>query len=79
MRSWLGDAGLVDHVSLSVADSPDEVDAFHAAALAHGGRSLDAPRVRPEFGGLYSASMLDPEGNVIEVANDPSDAGWTGS
>jgi catechol 2,3-dioxygenase-like lactoylglutathione lyase family enzyme len=57
------------HIAFS-AVSRDEVDAFHAAAVNHGGTSLDAPRIRPEFGGLYSAYLLDPDGNVLEIAYD---------
>jgi catechol-2,3-dioxygenase len=56
-----------------VARSQEEVRAFHQAAIEHGGRSLDGPRTRPEFGGLYSAYVEDPEGNVVEVIFDPAD------
>lgn len=53
------------HVAF-VAANRDQVDRFHAAALSHGGTSLDAPRERPEFG-LYSAYLADAEGNGVEV------------
>jgi hypothetical protein len=49
------------HVAL-VGDSRDRVDAFHAAGVASGGTSLDGPRLRPEFGGLSSAYLADPDG-----------------
>jgi catechol 2,3-dioxygenase-like lactoylglutathione lyase family enzyme len=42
------------HVAF-VAPSREAVDRFHQAARDVGGESLDAPRDRPEFGGLYSA------------------------
>lgn len=54
------------------ASSREVVDAFHAAALAAGGRSLSEPRERPEFGtGYYSAYVVDHEGNGLEAAYRP--------
>lgn len=51
-----------------LADGPDSVDAFHAAALAAGGRSAGEPGVRPEHSGdYYAARVLDPDGNAIEA------------
>src|SRR5918999_207791 len=42
------------HVAFAAA-SREEVDGFHAAAVAVGGRSVDEPRHRPEFAiGFYS-------------------------
>lgn len=43
------------------------VDAFHAAALAHGGRDNGAPGVRPYHPDYYAAFVLDPDGNNIEA------------
>ncbi|AKC87105.1 VOC family protein [Pseudoxanthomonas suwonensis] len=43
------------------------VDAFHAAALAHGGRDNGAPGERPYHPGYYAAFALDPDGNNIEA------------
>ena len=43
------------------------VDAFHAAALAHGGRDNGAPGERPYHPGYYAAFLLDPDGNNIEA------------
>ena len=43
------------------------VDAFHAAALAHGGRDNGAPGARPYHPGYYAAFVLDPDGNNIEA------------
>jgi catechol 2,3-dioxygenase-like lactoylglutathione lyase family enzyme len=55
------------HVAFA-ADSREEVDAFHAAALAEGGREHGAPGPRPEYSeGYYGAFVLDPDGNNVEA------------
>jgi catechol 2,3-dioxygenase-like lactoylglutathione lyase family enzyme len=52
------------------ADSQDQVDAFHAAALAAGGRDNGAPGPRPEYSaGYYGAFVLDPDGHNIEAVH----------
>jgi catechol 2,3-dioxygenase-like lactoylglutathione lyase family enzyme len=43
------------------------VDAFHQAALAHGGEDHGAPGERPYHPGYYAAFVLDPDGNNIEA------------
>ncbi|HVV63718.1 MAG TPA: VOC family protein [Pseudolabrys sp.] len=44
------------------------VDAFHAAALGHGGASDGAPGLRPQHGvGYYAAFIRDVDGNRIEA------------
>lgn len=44
------------------------VDAFHAAAIAAGGRDNGAPGLRPRYHpDYYGAFVLDPDGNNIEV------------
>ncbi len=43
------------------------VDAFHKAALAHGGRDNGAPGERPYHPDYYAAFVLDPDGNNIEA------------
>lgn len=43
------------------------VDAFHQAALAHGGRDNGGPGERPYHPGYYGAFVLDPDGNNIEA------------
>jgi catechol 2,3-dioxygenase-like lactoylglutathione lyase family enzyme len=43
------------------------VDAFHKAALAHGGRDNGAPGERSYHPGYYAAFVLDPDGNNIEA------------
>ena len=51
-----------------------EVDAFHAAALAAGGRSDGAPGLRPhDRVRYYAAFVIDPDGNRIEAVTFPSD------
>jgi catechol 2,3-dioxygenase-like lactoylglutathione lyase family enzyme len=63
----LGDAPAVgSHVALT-ASSPAQVDAFHAAALAAGGRDNGAPGERPYGGLYYAAFVLDPDGHNIEA------------
>lgn len=55
------------HVAFA-ADSREQVDAFHAAALAAGGRENGAPGLRPHYGeGYYGAFVLDPDGHNIEA------------
>lgn len=43
------------------------VDAFHKAALAHGGKDNGAPGPRPYHPGYYAAFVIDPDGNNIEA------------
>ncbi len=55
------------HVALVAATRAD-VDAFHAAALAVGGRDNGAPGLRPEYHpNYYGAFVLDPDGNNVEA------------
>lgn len=50
-------------------DSPDEVDAFVARAVALGGRTVK-PAERVFWGG-YSGYFSDPDGHLWEVAHNP--------
>lgn len=53
-------------------DAPDRaaVDAFHAGAMAHGGRDLGAPGLREHYGPTYYAAfVLDPDGYKIEAVH----------
>ncbi len=44
------------------------VHAFHAAALAHGGRCDGPPGPRPHYhASYYAAFVLDPDGNRLEA------------
>ncbi len=50
--------------------SPDrkKVDAFHAAAVAAGGRDNGKPGLRADYGpSYYAAFAIDPDGNNIEA------------
>ncbi|TWG94663.1 catechol 2,3-dioxygenase-like lactoylglutathione lyase family enzyme [Mesorhizobium sp. J18] len=50
------------------ADSRADVDAFHAAAIAAGGRDNGAPGLRPHYHpDYYGAFVIDPDGNNIEA------------
>jgi len=55
------------HVALA-APSRQAVQAFHAAALAAGGRDNGAPGLRPDYGAhYYAAFVIDPEGHRREA------------
>ena len=54
------------HIAFQAQDRA-MVDAFHQAALAHGGRDNGAPGERPYHPGYYAAFVLDPDGNNIEA------------
>lgn len=55
------------HVAFGVR-TPEQVDAFHAAALAAGGTDNGPPDWRPIYHpGYYGAFVLDPDGNNIEA------------
>jgi catechol 2,3-dioxygenase-like lactoylglutathione lyase family enzyme len=61
------------HICLR-AKSTAEVDAFHAAALAAGGRSDGEPGIRPhDRVRYYAAFIVDPDGNRIEAVTFPSE------
>jgi catechol 2,3-dioxygenase-like lactoylglutathione lyase family enzyme len=54
------------HVAFQAADRA-MVDAFHKAALAHGGKDNGAPGERAYHPGYYAAFVRDPDGNNIEA------------
>ncbi len=54
------------HIAFQAQDRA-MVDAFHKAALAHGGRDNGAPGERAYHPGYYAAFVLDPDGNNIEA------------
>jgi len=64
-----GPAGAGNGTMLSLrAASRAQVDAAHAAALAHGGHDEGAPGLRPRYGpGFYAAYMRDPDGNKLNA------------
>jgi catechol 2,3-dioxygenase-like lactoylglutathione lyase family enzyme len=48
------------------ATSRAQVNAFHAAALAHGGASEGEPGLRPQYNAdFYAAYVRDPDGNKL--------------
>jgi len=67
---WIGlraDPQTGAHIAFA---SPDRatVDAFHAAALAAGGRDNGKPGLRPHYhANYYGAFVLDPDGHNIEA------------
>ena len=76
---WIGDTRAATtgaHVAFNAVGEA-QVQAFHAAALAAGGRDNGAPGPRPEYHpGYYDAFVLDPDGNNIEaVFHGAADAG----
>ncbi|MDD3445609.1 MAG: VOC family protein [Zavarzinia sp.] len=68
---WISTADRAMTPGLHVAfTAPDRatVDAFHAAALAAGGRDNGAPGLRPHYHpNYYGAFVLDPDGHNIEA------------
>lgn len=60
------------HLAFS-APNRRAIDAFHAAALAAGGRDHGGPGPRPHYGAsYYAAFVVDPDGHHIEaVINQP--------
>jgi catechol 2,3-dioxygenase-like lactoylglutathione lyase family enzyme len=55
------------HVAFA-ADRREQVDAFHAAAVAAGGRDNGPPGLRPQYSdGYYGAFVLDPDGHNVEA------------
>jgi catechol 2,3-dioxygenase-like lactoylglutathione lyase family enzyme len=67
---WIG-TGVIPkggaHVAF-VAGTHAEVDAFHRAAIAAGGRDNGPPGLRPQYHpNYYAAFVFDPDGNNIEA------------
>ena len=55
------------HVAF-VAESREQVDAFHRAALEAGGQDHGAPGLRPHYhANYYAAFVIGPDGHNIEV------------
>ncbi|MGO1076675.1 VOC family protein [Inquilinus sp. CA228] len=61
------------HIAFGAPDRAS-VDAFHAAALAAGGRDNGAPGPRPHYHpNYYGAFVIDPDGHHVEaVCHDPA-------
>ena len=69
-RLWIGAFGPAAspiHFAFR-ADRRAEVHAFHAAALAAGGRENGPPGPRPNYGpDFYAAFVIDPDGHNVEA------------
>lgn len=67
---WIGSEGKTTppaHLAF-LAQSRAEVDAFHGAALANGGRDNGAPGLRPHYHpNYYAAFVFDLDGHNIEA------------
>ncbi|MBJ3785223.1 VOC family protein [Devosia sediminis] len=68
---WVGDGGALTggrmHVAFA-AKSRADVDAFYAAAMAHGGKDNGAPGLREHYHPTYyGAFVFDPDGHNIEA------------
>ena len=59
----------VGNGSMPAFDAPSRaaVDAFYAAALAHGGTDEGAPGLRPFGPAFYAAYVRDPDGNKLSA------------
>ncbi|MFC5343373.1 VOC family protein (plasmid) [Brevundimonas staleyi] len=67
-----GPRGTGIHIAFE-AESRAAVDAFYAAAIAHGGRDNGPPGIRPHYHpAYYAAFVIDPDGvNVEAVCQRP--------
>jgi len=66
---WIGKGASVEpaHVAFE-AKSKEEVEAFHRAALAAGGKDNGRPGYRKQYWpGYYAAFVYDPDGHNIEA------------
>jgi catechol 2,3-dioxygenase-like lactoylglutathione lyase family enzyme len=67
---WIGRYGAVPqgiHIAFAAPDRA-AVRAFHAAALAAGGRDNGAPGLRPQYhAAYYGAFVFDPDGHNVEA------------
>lgn len=60
------------HLAFS-APNREAVDAFHAAALARGGKDNGGPGPRPHYGpNYYAAFVVDPDGYEVEAVINKS-------
>ncbi|HTU09519.1 MAG TPA: VOC family protein [Allosphingosinicella sp.] len=67
---WIdqGEPATAVHFAFQAKDRA-QVDAWHAAVLAAGGRDNGAPGERPYHPGYYAAFALDPDGNNVEAVH----------
>src|SRR4051812_1307032 len=64
------------HLHLAfVAETREQVDAFHRAALDAGGKDNGAPGLRPQYNATYYAAfVIGPDGHNIEAVCHEADA-----
>lgn len=74
IRLWItkpydGQAASFGNGTMPAFDAPTRaaVDAFHAAALAHGGSDEGAPGLRPFGPSFYASYVRDPDGNKLSA------------
>lgn len=74
IRFWVtkpydGMPATVGNGSMPAFDAPTRaaVDAFHRAALAHGGSDEGAPGLRPHGPHFYACYVRDPDGNKLSA------------
>ena len=62
------------HICFTAPDAA-AIDAFHATAIAAGGRDNGAPGLRPIYGPDYHAAfIIDPDGYRIEAYYGPAES-----
>ena len=62
------------HVAFK-AETRQQVDAFHRAALAAGGRDNGAPGLRPQYhANYYAAFVIGPDGHNVEAVCHAAEA-----
>jgi catechol 2,3-dioxygenase-like lactoylglutathione lyase family enzyme len=66
---WISGGGQATHTHIALrVESRAQVDAFHAAAIAAGGKDNGGPGVREMYHPhYYAAFVLDPEGHNLEA------------
>ena len=69
-----GDGPTGIHIALAAATRA-QVDAFHAAALAAGGKDNGPPGLRPQYRPTYyGAFVIDPDGHNLEAVCHAAEA-----
>jgi catechol 2,3-dioxygenase-like lactoylglutathione lyase family enzyme len=68
-RPFDGNPATVGNGSMPALVAPTQaaVDAFHRAALAHGGTDEGAPGLRPFGPSFYACYVRDPDGNKLSA------------
>lgn len=71
-RPFDGKPATVGNGSMPALVAPNRaaVDAFHKAALSHGGSDEGAPGLRPYGTGFYACYVRDPDGNKLSAVHE---------